>query len=166
MIKEIAIKNFKSLKDIKLKLSNLNLLAGLNGGGKSSFIQTLLLLRQSYKNNPNSNEGLILQDGELASLGSGKDVFYQYAEDENIEFEILYNNNRLKWSFQYAPKSDILSPNEKQLNISLLLCNLFNSNFQYLNAEHISPQTTYKKSEFQVIKNNNIGIKGEFLIQK
>ncbi len=162
MIKEIAIKNFKSLKDINLKLSNLNLLAGLNGGGKSSFIQTLLLLRQSYKNNPNSNEGLILQDGKLASLGSGKDVFYQYAEDENIEFEILYDDSHLKWSFQYTPNSDILTLNKKKLDISLASCNLFNSNFQYLNAEHIAPQTTYKKSEYQVIKNNNIGIKGEY----
>ena len=75
MINEIKIKNFKSLKDIDLSLSNLNILAGLNGSGKSSFIQSLLLLRQSFGNTTRGNIGLILQDGELISLGSGKDVF-------------------------------------------------------------------------------------------
>jgi len=164
MIKKIKIKNFKSLRNVELQMSNLNVLAGLNGSGKSSFIQTLLLLRQSYKNPYQGNTGLILQDGELISLGSGKDVFYQYAKDEKIEFEILSNDNVFKWSFIYNPNSDILSV-EKEHDIKLLSSfNLFNSNFQYLNAEHISPQMSYKKSEFQVIKNNNIGVKGEYVV--
>ncbi len=47
MICNLFIKNFKSLKTVYLKLSNLNLLTGLNGSGKSSVIQALLLLRQS-----------------------------------------------------------------------------------------------------------------------
>ena len=42
--------------------------------------------------------------------------------------------------------------------------NLFNENFQYLNAEHISPQISYKKSEFEVMQNKNIGAKGEFAV--
>jgi len=164
MIKKIKIKNFKSLRNVELQMSNLNVLAGLNGSGKSSFIQTLLLLRQSYKNPYHGNTGLILQDGELISLGSGKDVFYQYAKDEKIEFEILSGDNVFKWSFIYNPNSDILSVEKEQDSKLLSSFNLFSSNFQYLNAEHISPQMSYKKSETQVIKNNNIGVKGEYVV--
>ena len=164
MIKKIKIKNFKSLRNVELQLSNLNVLAGLNGSGKSSVIQTLLLLRQSYKNQYQGSTGLILQDGELVSLGSGKDVFYQYAKDEKIEFEILSNDKVFKWSFIYKPNSDILSVEKEQDGKRLLSFNLFNNNFQYLNAEHIPPQMSYKKSESQVIKNNNIGVKGEYVV--
>ena len=49
MIKSIHIQNFKSLKDILMIPTSLNLLMGLNGMGKSSFIQSLLLLRQNKK---------------------------------------------------------------------------------------------------------------------
>ncbi len=47
MIKHIEIKNFKAIKSKYFPLRNLNVLLGLNGQGKSSFIQSLLLLRQS-----------------------------------------------------------------------------------------------------------------------
>ena len=162
MIKEIKIKNFKSLKDVGLSLSNLNVLTGLNGGGKSSFIQSLLLLRQSFGNRAR-NIGLILQDGELISLGSGKDVFYQYAgKDESIEFEIKTETKKLKWGFEYSLDSDILPVDKIEPNADLSYFSLFNRNFQYLNAEHIPPQVSYKKSEFQVVKNKNIGVKGEY----
>ncbi len=163
MIKEIKIKNFKSLKALDLSLTQLNVLAGLNGSGKSSFIQSLLLLRQSFANRTR-NVGLILQDGELMSLGSGKDVFYQYAgKNENLEFEIKTAEQNFYWSFEYSPDSDILPVVEISLN-DFSYASLFNTQFQYLNTEHIPPQMSYKKSEFQVIKNKNIGTKGEYAV--
>ena len=163
MIERIAIKNFKCLKNIDLSLSNLNVLAGLNGSGKSSLIQSLLLLRQSFKNRGGIGEMLILQDGDLISLGIGKDVFYQYAgKEEKITFEIDSNQSVYKWSFDYYPTKEILPVNQTRHSAQLSECNLFNRHFQYLNVEHIAPQMTYSKSENQVVKNRNIGMKGEF----
>ena len=49
MIQSLELKNFKAIKKKNFKLRNLNILLGLNGQGKSSFIQSLLLLRQSDK---------------------------------------------------------------------------------------------------------------------
>jgi len=46
-IDKVKIKNFKSLRDIDMSLSNLTLITGVNSSGKSSFIQTLLLLKQN-----------------------------------------------------------------------------------------------------------------------
>ncbi len=46
MITALNIKNFKSHSQTHLDLSCLNILSGLNGTGKSSIFQALLLLRQ------------------------------------------------------------------------------------------------------------------------
>ena len=82
MIKQIEIRNFKSIKQADVSASNLNLLMGLNGMGKSSFIQTLLLLMQSDK----LEEGVIDLNGILVQIGQGRDALYQYAEEEKIVF--------------------------------------------------------------------------------
>ena len=42
MLKRIEVKNFKSIKHLDYKCARLNLLTGLNGAGKSSFVQSLL----------------------------------------------------------------------------------------------------------------------------
>ncbi len=49
----------------------------MNGMGKSSFLQVLLLLRQSYQKAVLENRGLLLYDKDCISLGTGRDVFYQ-----------------------------------------------------------------------------------------
>ncbi len=51
MLKRIEVENFKSLKHLDYHCAKLNLLMGLNGAGKSSFIQFILFLR-AYSNLP------------------------------------------------------------------------------------------------------------------
>ena len=46
MLKRIKVENFKSLKCLDYKCAKLNLITGLNGAGKSSFIQFLRLMRE------------------------------------------------------------------------------------------------------------------------
>ena len=50
MIKKLTIENFKILLKNEFELKNLNILTGINGMGKSSLVQSLLLLRQSFIN--------------------------------------------------------------------------------------------------------------------
>ncbi|VVH66716.1 hypothetical protein BSPLISOX_1982, partial [uncultured Gammaproteobacteria bacterium] len=45
-INRIKIKNFKSLKNVDVRLNNLTLITGVNSSGKSSFIQSLLFFRE------------------------------------------------------------------------------------------------------------------------
>ncbi|WP_457548904.1 AAA family ATPase [Archaeoglobus sp.] len=47
-LKEIHIKNFKSLRDCKLKLGNYNVLVGANATGKTNLVDLFLLLRKIY----------------------------------------------------------------------------------------------------------------------
>lgn len=47
MIKKMRIRAFKSIRDLSLNFSNLNLLVGTNSSGKSTCLQSLLLMTQN-----------------------------------------------------------------------------------------------------------------------
>ncbi|CAM5621855.1 Energy-coupling factor transporter ATP-binding protein EcfA2 OS=Streptomyces albaduncus OX=68172 GN=FHS32_001669 PE=4 SV=1 [Streptomyces griseoloalbus] len=49
MINHITLINFKAFRRLELTLGPLTLLTGLNSSGKSSVLQALGLLRQSYE---------------------------------------------------------------------------------------------------------------------
>ena len=87
MIKRIKVRNFKTLKLAELELKNLNLFAGMNGMGKSSLLQVLLLLRQSHELNLLQNDELGL-NGSLVNIGLSHDAYAQYGKDETIYFEM------------------------------------------------------------------------------
>jgi predicted ATPase len=95
MIKQIEIHNFKSLKVANVSVSNLNLLMGLNGMGKSSFIQTLLLLMQSDK----LEDGVIDLNGLLAKIGQGKDALYQFASEDIIYLHLEFDYDSIEKIF-------------------------------------------------------------------
>ncbi|HHM20657.1 MAG TPA: DUF3696 domain-containing protein [Bacteroidetes bacterium] len=161
MIKRFEINNFKGLKEGDLSFGKLNLLAGLNGMGKSSLIQALLLLRHSDR----IAEGVLnLNPEEFISLGRGKDVFYQYGEEKHISF-IIENREgtRLKWDFDYAPQNDYLKSEQRydrhEIKNSF---NLFSENFQYLQTERFGPRAFYPSSSLHVNTLKQIGSKGEF----
>ena len=92
MIHYMQIENFKSLKKISLPLQNLNLFFGMNGMGKSSVIQALLLLRQSFWENRESGLEYLHTNGELIKLGTGKDIFCQSGEGDKIRFYLQFYN--------------------------------------------------------------------------
>lgn len=165
MIKSLEIENFKLFKKTKLSLKPLSLLTGLNGTGKSSIIQILLLLRQSHLAGVLQTTGLILK-GDLVELGTGKDIFNQFAGKEDLlKFRINTDNQSFYWDFEYMSDTDILKiVNKATYTDALLKFGLFNQNFQYLNAEHIIPHNTYTKSEFEVIQNRQTGKRGEYAV--
>lgn len=84
MIKEIQISRFKNLRHTdRLSLGKINLLAGANGCGKSSFCQVLLCLSQTWRKGAMNN---LLPQGIWKSLGNYDDIYYAYAEDSSMEF--------------------------------------------------------------------------------
>lgn len=93
MINYVQIENFKSIKKLALPLENLNLFFGMNGMGKSSVIQALLLLRQSFWENYKSSLDCLYTNGEMIQLGTSKDIFCQSADSDIIRF--LFNLVRI-----------------------------------------------------------------------
>lgn len=91
MIETIRIKNFKALKDVEFQLANLTLVAGLNCTGKSSFIQALLLLRQSFEQGIINRDGLLL-NGKYTDTGIGKDALCIDAEEDSFFFDLEWED--------------------------------------------------------------------------
>ncbi len=174
MITSLKIKNFKTLQNTgEVPLKPLNLLTGVNGTGKSSFVQALLLIRQSYKNS-NLSKGNLTLKGRLVDIGTGKDALYYFAEkgDEQIKFEANFKNGSCAyWEVEYRPDSTTLmgvknETNDKYYNdkiyYSLREQSLFSNAFQYLQAMHIDPQETYKEANIEW--DNPLGLRGEYTI--
>lgn len=77
----IIINNFKCFKDERIELNALTVLVGSNGMGKSTVIQTLLLMRQFLE----SKSDTILLNGPYSlELGSYESVISKDAENGKI----------------------------------------------------------------------------------
>lgn len=160
MIENINIKNFKSLKNISIETKSLNILMGLNGMGKSSLIQSLLVLRQSRE----IENGKIDLNGDLVEIGKGKDAMYQYNLSENILINFVDYVCDCYFDLKYKPESDFLESEKKYLSSYFKSTSLFNKNFQYLSAERIGPASVYDTSYSEVITNRQIGNSGQFVV--
>lgn len=166
MLKRLNIKNFKALKEADLTLGKLNLLAGINGMGKSSLVQALLLLKQSGHRLRSGD--LYLNDNEFVSLGKGRDVFYQYSDDKYIVIAIENEDGISRnWHFEYHTDKEILysvSVLKEDFNDMDTHFNVFSDNFQYLNAERIGPRQSYGSSSNYIENRKQIGSKGEYAV--
>jgi predicted ATPase len=167
MITHLHIKNFKSLKEVDLNLRNLNLLTGLNGSGKSSLIQVLLLLRQSKYDLRQGKLVLRLDSNyQLFDAGVAEDIYYRKGIEPKISFHFSFNDNsNLNLDFGYQREIqnyyDNLDSDQKYEVAQLENIALFNDSFQYLFAERELPRDSYPASVDNVIRLKTLGIKGE-----
>ena len=162
MINSISLENFKSFENQKLSLNSLTLLSGLNSTGKSSVLQSLLLLRQSYQQGLLDNIGLAL-NGDLVRIGMAKDALFEGAKKDSMSFAIECNDSiKGIWKFDYNRESDVMELCKEDLDDKIYKINLFSDRFHYLQAERIGSRTSFEMSDFQVRQHNQIGPRGEY----
>ncbi len=92
MIKKITIKNFKLFETIDQKLKPLTLLTGMNGRGKSSFLQALLLAWSTFEEQGRN----FRLNNRFIRLGSLKDIVPWH--NGSYEFSITLNIAGDIWS--------------------------------------------------------------------
>lgn len=93
MLKKIILKNFKCFREeTEFPLGQLTLLTGINGRGKSTLLQSLLLMRQSIEHNDNAV--LLVLNGSCVNLGSFNEIRNSNISRENpIIFKYSYQDN-------------------------------------------------------------------------
>lgn len=118
MIQEISLRNFKCFRHwTTIPIRSFNLLTGVNGRGKSTALQSLLLMRQSLEHSRTTDH--LIFNGNCIDLGTFNDVrnsnvsqqeaveikfgfddnlnlHYSFVEDENDEMSMQINSVRIE----------------------------------------------------------------------
>ncbi len=165
MIRQLRIRNLKCFENEAISTDRLNLLTGLNGTGKSTVLQALLLLRQSAMQGLLPSTGLAL-NGDLVRLGTAKDALFSSAPEDVIGLEIVLDHEKLSWSFKCDRAANVLRVANSSLPESPLLKSaLFTDDFQYLQAERLGPRASFDTSDFDVRVHRRLGKAGEYAAQ-
>ena len=170
MLREIRLANFKCYEALSLNCAPLTLLCGLNGMGKSSVIQALLVLRQSFVTGELKGGRLALS-GELVDLGTGRDVLFEGADEDIVKFELHHDEVSMpcKLSFVYSEDADQLQakdalPSEEiGLSAETKWSHVppFSGKVIYIGADRIGPQKIYGLST-TFARLGNLGLRGEY----
>ena len=156
MLDRIRLNNFKAARSLDLPLAPLTMLAGLNGSGKSTVLQSIAAIRQSYQ--VGGGHGLQLR-GPLVPLGQGVDVLSEGATDETITVAVLEENTEYCWVCKVEPDANQLEfisyPSSPHRFVMM-------SGFQYLQADRIVPRTLYPQADQQARQAGFLGGHGEY----
>ena len=153
MITRLKISNFKSHKSTNLTLRNLTLLTGINGCGKTSIMQALLLLRQSFRKN-RLMQGLDLNN-PLVAIGNGNEALSQFAETGVLSFVLENDGQELSFAFDVtnALNDSFIPASCYSDNITpeyLERLPLFNNDFQYISSLRWGGRSNFPKDTYAV----------------
>jgi predicted ATPase len=162
MLREVGVRNFKCFESVSVPFRPLTMLSGLNSMGKSTIIQSLLLLRQSYSNQLLHKKRLSL-NGELVRIGTGADALYEWADEDELAFTVGFDDaGRAEFRFEYEEPADVLRLVSPLPGMDFFQGNLFADGMRYLSAERVGPRSSFGMSDFAVRSLKQIGTQGEY----
>ena len=152
MITQIDISNFKIHDDTRLRIAPLTILTGVNGMGKSSVTQALLMLRESIASDSPSYPRALRLKGNAFDIEdqSGALVnWYHDKEADRLKINLEFTGAEAPLVFQYIyPKSNetelLRDPATEEYSLRRLQQeSLFSDSFQYLSAWRYGPEHSY-----------------------
>jgi predicted ATPase len=167
MIRKIELNNFKSHKHTQLDFSNLTVLCGANAVGKSSALQILLLLRESFFNKK-PFDYLDLKSNPVY-IGTAKDALYQFSENNVLSFNIVTDIQNMTFAFEVNdPVKTFIPKSAHRFDTAKLDVEpLFGKNCQFISAARSGPQQSYEKDDAVVDVDNQISVhegKAEYFV--
>lgn len=186
MLTKLTLNNFKCFsKPTAFELRRVNIFTGYNGRGKSTAMQSLLLLAQSLYDNKHMRE--LLVNGIFCKLGLFEDLLNSCGSSKTIDIDLETDNaDEVKTvSLSYCEKSDrkgkiaalcldgkdyfekrqeigkpeSVSDDSSLSNFPPQIYSLF-QNFAYVSADRLGPTAFEVKQD--LYDNNPIGNNGEF----
>lgn len=107
MITQVELQFFKCFRRLQLPLSQLTLLSGTNASGKSSILQSLVLLHQTCVDHEWSNR--LQLNGDAISLGTVRDVIDKVYGRSEFQVELQTDDCRVAWTFVGDRQGDDMS---------------------------------------------------------
>ena len=161
MIKKIHLENFKCFRKLDYELKNVNILTGLNGMGKSTIIQSLLLIYQSLGEIMIHNQ--VKLNGDLIDFGTGRDILCESTEDDSkIVLRVEEDDRTIEVRMIYAPFSNVLKLEE---GLPVVPKFTDQGHFIFLSADRIIPINIYDITNEDDLRDRNFGSNGVFTLQ-
>jgi predicted ATPase len=166
MIEKLTLRNFKCFQAEKtFNFSKLNLLTGINGRGKSSVLQSVLVLAQSAWQTPDINKLII--NGELISLGNFDDIKNsetKKGESIYLKFKLSNFDDELVLEYIEDPKEPLLAIKKGSLlkNETIIKFSDVISKIHFIGADRLGP-VKYKE-KINLPKFLHVGQRGEYAI--
>jgi predicted ATPase len=114
---ELKLSAFKCFSELSVPLRRLTLLAGVNGAGKSTVLQGLVLLHQALADSPESGAQRIdlPVSGSLLTLGSVRDVVNKTIGGKSFAIGVAATDVQIAWKFQggESPRDDLVAAIER-----------------------------------------------------
>ncbi len=136
MLQKLHLKNFKCFDEVEIDFSNLNLLIGTNSSGKSSIIQSILLIIHNITNNGSSP-----LNGKYVSLGSFNESANYIKNAKTFSLKILAENEITELTFKVNGVS--FQNLSEKINSKF---NLKSKAIKYIPANRIGYENLYPKS--------------------
>lgn len=160
MLNKLHLKNFKSAKNLNVKIAPLTVLSGLNGSGKSSILQAIGLIKQTLDSK--SGEGKLALKGDLVRLGKSEDVHFENAESAEMTLELTGAAGLVRFATTAKDQADtldlVIEGNAEALQTELGL------GFQFVQADRMTPATQYEQASTPDQERGWLGCHGEFTV--
>jgi len=166
VIAEIRLENFKRFRNLRLKTTNLTVLTGANGSGKTSILHSLLLARQMSRQPDKSY--VELNGVDTLELGGAEDIIHREASEDLTAVEVLEAQGKhRRWSFGTTGNDDTRTLNatvvDRPDNCPGALARPAPW-FCYLCAERLGPRDVLGASASDATE-LDVGSRGEFVAQ-
>lgn len=168
MLNQIDLRCFKCFELLKLPLAPLTLLSGPNASGKSSVLQSLVLLHQTMREHEWSTR--LILNGDGIRLGTAPDVIDEVFGRTKLGIALEFDGNVYDWTFQ-GDRQDMsmevhsVSVNERTTDRPQELRHLLPKweaksaelltrslrGLTYITAERIAPQNAYELRDPKIV---------------
>jgi predicted ATPase len=171
VITELRLQNFKAFREARVTFAPLTLLSGVNAVGKSTVLQALAVVRQSYESGLLLPGGGLLLNGDYTDIGTGADLLHDdFAADDSgrpvVALSFTIEEETATWSVVVTGsaerEADVLTWD--RCDVAPVGSSLFGSAFQYLRADRIVPAVTYPRSYDIAVRRNSLGARGEHTV--
>ena len=147
MLNEISLRNFKCFRTrTSIPVRNFNLLTGINGRGKSTALQSLLLMRQSLEHSKTTDR--LIFNGSCIDLGTFQDVKNSnVSQREAVEIKFHFDERLSVHYFFVEDENDEMSMRISRIHLQgtidnkeiVLETKLEDGNHSVLIGEQIAP---------------------------
>lgn len=151
MVKTIYVKGYKSIKELEVECSRLNLFIGTNSSGKSSLLQAILLVVQNLERSYGLN-------GPLVSSGGFRETRNYALKNDTIEIKLSNDGEQVDLDICEGGKISLVYREGGKLAQEL---NLINGRVHYLSCSRIGSQDVYHKN---LSVSDMFGKNGEYAI--